>query len=344
MGLKMALIVVVAVAVAAGLVLFIWLLGSTNQGKTLAHRLGIPRPAIIAHRGASYLAPEETQPAFLLARELGADYLEFDIQRTKDGVLIALHDDDLRRTTNVAELYPGREQDTLDTFLFAEVQALDAGSWFNRRFPDRARTSFRDLRVLRLEDLLDIAEGGSPRPGLYIETKSAHRFPGIEAQLVAMLTERGWIQSDPDGNAPVIFQSFEPESLATFKVLAPNVPRLLLVDEVMESKQGWEQLVTRASDVAMGIGPWGYRWAFGPDWSIQDAPRRHVTTWPWHIGRAHGAGLFVHPWTIDDRWEMWMVTLGGADGLFTNRCELALAVSGRAKDMDLAAVWQAIGY
>ena len=71
-------------------------------GKELAERLGVPRPAIIAHRGASYFAPEETAPAYLLAREMGVDYLELDLQRTKDGVLIALHDDDLRRTTNVA--------------------------------------------------------------------------------------------------------------------------------------------------------------------------------------------------------------------------------------------------
>jgi glycerophosphoryl diester phosphodiesterase len=77
-------------------------------GKELAEKLGVPRPAIIAHRGASYHAPEETAPAYLIAREMGVDYLELDLQRTKDGVLIAVHDDDLRRTTNIAEVFPGR--------------------------------------------------------------------------------------------------------------------------------------------------------------------------------------------------------------------------------------------
>jgi len=139
-------------------------------GKELAERLGIRRPAIIAHRGASFFAPEETAPAYLLAREMDVDYLELDLQRTKDGVLIAVHDDDLRRTTNIAEVFPSREMDTVDKFTFAELQSLDAGSWFNIRFPGRARTSFKNVRILRLEDVMNIAKGGLHTPGLYIET------------------------------------------------------------------------------------------------------------------------------------------------------------------------------
>jgi glycerophosphoryl diester phosphodiesterase len=124
----MAIVSLVAAALLAGF----WLLGRPSRGEELARVLGIPRPVVIAHRGASFLAPEETRPAFLLARELGADYLEFDVQRTRDGVLIALHDDDLSRTTDVARIFPGREKHTVETFTFAELQQLDAGSWFNR--------------------------------------------------------------------------------------------------------------------------------------------------------------------------------------------------------------------
>src|SRR5512134_3528447 len=71
---------------------------------------------------------------------------------------------------------------------------------------------------------------------------------------------------------------------------------------------------------------------------------RPHATWPWYTGRAHQAGLFVHCWTIDDRWEMWMVKLGGADGIFTNRTELALAVYGRATHGGLDRLWNEIGY
>ncbi|MFU7548478.1 glycerophosphodiester phosphodiesterase family protein, partial [Pseudomonas paraeruginosa] len=69
---------------------------------------GGPWPAGIAHRGASTDAPEDTAAAYLLARDHGADYLEADVQRSRDGVLDALHDDTLERTTDVAEVIPGR--------------------------------------------------------------------------------------------------------------------------------------------------------------------------------------------------------------------------------------------
>jgi glycerophosphoryl diester phosphodiesterase len=318
-------------------------------GKELAERLGVPRPAIIAHRGASYFAPEETAPAYLLAREMGVDYLELDLQRTKDGVLVALHDDDLRRTTNIAEVFPGREMDTVDKFTFAELQALDAGSWFNTRFPERARAAFKNLRILRLQDVIDIAEGGFHKPGLYIETKSARRFPGVEKQLVEILTARGWISKSPRterARAParVIFQSFEPDSLALLKELAPQVPAILLIDETMMKRDGWDALLRKAEQLAAGIGTWGYQWSRDPGWSTKDAPSRYVTTWPWYTGQAHRAGLLVHSWTVDDRWEMWMVSLFGADGFFTNRAESALLFYGRADHIDLKPMWEKIGY
>jgi len=325
-------------------------------GKELAERVGVPRPAIIAHRGASYLAPEETGPAYLLAREMGVDYLELDLQRTKDGVLIAVHDDDLRRTTDIAEVFPGREMDTVDKFTFAELQSLDAGSWFNRRFPDRARAYFKNVKILRLEDVMNIAEGGFHKPGLYIETKAARRFPGVEKQLVGILTARGWIgpllrgvSESPQterGRVParVIFQSFEPDSLALLKQLAPQVPAVFLIDETMMRKEGWNALLSKAKQVGVGIGTWGYHWSRDPGWSIKDAPNRYLTTWPWYTGQAHRAGLLVHPWAVDDWWEMWMVSLFGADGLFTNRPEVALVFYDRADHVDLKAMWERIGY
>jgi glycerophosphoryl diester phosphodiesterase len=320
-------------------------------GKELAERLGVPRPAIIAHRGASYFAPEETAPAYLLAREMGVDYLELDLQRTKDGVLIGVHDDDLRRTTNIADVFPDRKIDTVDKFTFAELQTLDAGSWFNMRFPDRARASFKNVRILRLEDVINIAEGGFHKPGLYIETKSAGRFSGIEKQLVEILTARGWIKPPRRVSAPlqaerarVIFQSFEPDSLALLKELAPQVPAVLLIDETMMKKDGWDALLKKAKQLGAGIGTWGYQWSRDPGWSTKDAPNRYLTTWPWYTGQAHRAGLLVHPWTIDDRWEMWMVSLSGADGFFTNRPESALLFYRRADHIDLKPIWERIGY
>jgi glycerophosphoryl diester phosphodiesterase len=246
--------------------------------------------------------------------------------------------------------------DTVDAFTFTELQTLDAGSWFNTHFPDRARASFKNVRILRLEDVMDIAEGGSHKPGLYIETKSARRFPGVEKQLVEILSARGWIKPLATGvtESPqtegsrvpprVIFQSFEADSLARLKELAPQVPATLLIDEAMMRKDGWDAILRSAKQVAVGIGTWGYRWSRDPNWSVKDAPNRYFIVWPWYTGQAHRAGLLVHPWTIDDRWEMWMVSLFGADGFFTNRPDLALLFYDRADHIDLKTMWERIGY
>ena len=211
-------------------------------------------------------------------------------------------------------------------------------------------------RILRLEDVMDIVEAGSDKPGLYIETKSARRFPGVEKQLVEILTARGWIRPLPRGvsespqaegarvPARVIFQSFEADSLARLKELAPQVPATLLIDEAMMRKEGWDGILRSAKQVAVGIGTWGYRWSRDPGWSVKDAPDRYLTVWPWYTGQAHRAGLLVHPWTIDDRWEMWMVSLFGADGFFTNRPDLALLFYGRADHIELQPIWERIGY
>jgi len=345
-SLKVSLVALAAaVMLATGLWLACGLLGGTTRGKRVARALNIPRPAVIAHRGASYLAPESTLPAYLMARELGADYLEIDLQRTKDGTLVVVHDDDLSRTTNVADVFPGREKDTVDTFTFAELAQLDAGTWFNRAFPNRARDSFKGLRILRLDEVIAVAESEAKPPGLYIETKAASRFPGIEEQLVSILRKHGWIEDG--GAAPsgrVIFQSFEPNSLARLKTLAPHVPRLLLLDEIMVDREGLDALMKTASEVGSGVGTWGVRWAFSPNWSVAAAPGRYLTTWPWHTGRAHRAGLFVHPWTINERWEMWMVTLSGADGFFTDRVDVALSVYRRSAPGELETFWKKIGY
>ena len=114
---------------------------------TLASAHGIPLPAVIAHRGASFDAPESTAPAYTLARDLGADYLEMDLQRSKDGVLFALHDNSLLRTTDVAKKFPERKDSPASAFTLAELKTLDAGSWFNQAYPDRARASYVGMPI-----------------------------------------------------------------------------------------------------------------------------------------------------------------------------------------------------
>lgn len=65
----------------------------------------VPLYAVIAHRGSTYWTPEETEASWRWARDMGADYLESDLQATKDGVVLSLHDDNLKRTTNIQSVF-----------------------------------------------------------------------------------------------------------------------------------------------------------------------------------------------------------------------------------------------
>src|SRR5947209_470054 len=99
------------------------------------------RPTLIAHRGASAYAPEHTLEAYRLAMKQGADFVEPDLQITKDGVLVCLHDTTLERTTDVRTVFPDRSREVkgrktwpVADFTLEEVQRLDAGAWMGARF------------------------------------------------------------------------------------------------------------------------------------------------------------------------------------------------------------------
>jgi glycerophosphoryl diester phosphodiesterase len=300
-------------------------LGGKMKGREICLKKGIPYHAVIAHRGASYFAPEETAPAYLLARDLGVDYLEGDIQRTKDGKLIVLHDDTFERTTNIADVFPARKGDTVDGFTLAEVRKLDAGSWFNREFPTRARKSYAGLKVLTLEELIEIASGGTNKPGVYLEFKSPERYPGIEKELVSVLTKLGWIGSSDSIDAfrtgekitvgltgsRVIFQSFDPDSVARIKNIAPAVPRVYLYTSEEMKKLGWDAILKTAKNNDAGLGPSGYE------------------AFPVKNGEGHRAGLYIHVYTINKPWQMRLMSIFGADGIFTDRADLLLEYYGR---------------
>jgi len=111
------------------LLILSFLLSSCNREDS-KKSIFIPKDIVIAHRGTTYWAPEETEMAYRWARNMGAHYLEVDIQRSKDGVLLALHDDQLTRTTNIEDVFPERALEASSHFSFEELMCLDAGSWF----------------------------------------------------------------------------------------------------------------------------------------------------------------------------------------------------------------------
>lgn len=154
----------------------------------------VPPMAVMAHRGSTFWAPEETEAAWRWARVMGADYLESDLQCSKDGVVLANHDDNLKRTTNIENLY-GEDvpRDRINFYMSAqgggmtkeeaeaqmakdrasfnpfytnqyfyfELARLDAGTWFNQTSIEQARDGFSTQHqyVSTLEDQIRFAEG-----------------------------------------------------------------------------------------------------------------------------------------------------------------------------------------
>ncbi|EJM43036.1 glycerophosphoryl diester phosphodiesterase [Pseudomonas sp. GM33] len=327
---------------------------ASEPGPTeLAARLGIPHPAVIAHRGASFDAPESTAAAYKTARDLGADYLELDLQRSKDGVLFALHDNNLQRTTDVASKFPERKDSPANAFSMAELKTLDAGSWFNAAYPDRARPAFAGLKILTLDEIIDIAEGSTQhKPGLYIETKEPKQFPGIEHDLKEKLQARGWLNpsdSTPaktqlavgQGNGKVVLQTFEKSSLELLQKEMPKVPKILLLwvgegsiepkSKVTFAESGEKDKAAyyakqqpkdkaefqRWVDYAKAQGAIGTgpsaALTLGGDQSYSDLVQ------PWMNQYTHDQGLLVHVYTIDDAVDYQKVMDAGVDGIFTNR-------------------------
>lgn len=344
----------------------------------LATRLGIPHPAVIAHRGASFDAPESTAAAYKLARDLGADYLEMDLQRSKDGVLFALHDNNLQRTTDVATKFPERKDSLANEFTIAELKTLDAGSWFNSAYPDRARPSYAGLKILTLDEIIDIAQGNPlHKPGLYIETKEPKQFPGIERDLKEKLQDRGWLSpagsklaksnlAVGQGKGKVVLQTFEKSSLELLEKEMPKVPKILLLwvgegsiepkskvtfaesgdkdkatyyaKQEPKDKAEFQQWVEYAK--AQGAIGTGPSAALtkGGDQSYSDLVK------PWMNQFTHDQGLLVHVYTIDDAVDYQKVADAGVDGIFTNRASELLKFYKRPAAASVAQLLQNNGY
>jgi glycerophosphoryl diester phosphodiesterase len=162
------------------------------------------KPWIIAHRGASGHAPENTLAAFERAVELGAGFIETDIRLTRDARFVAFHDEMLDRTTNGKG---GVQQHTL-----AELRELDAGHWFDREFVGQ--------HIPTLEEVLEF--GQKHDVVFYLEVKYDAAM-GMHHALVAALRRA-------ESAARTIVISFDPSMLASLRALDASIMTGLLVD------------------------------------------------------------------------------------------------------------------
>lgn len=154
---------------------------------------------LIAHRGASGTFPENTRASFRAALQAGAQAVEFDVQRTRDGRLAVIHDTDLRRLA-------GRRA-KVGMLDFAELSSLDVGSWLDSRF--------RGERVPSLEETLDLFPGHLE---VHLEIKQARPlYRGIEEEVLRALRSR------PGLRDRVVLSSFHHPTLRSLRALDAGV-------------------------------------------------------------------------------------------------------------------------
>jgi glycerophosphoryl diester phosphodiesterase len=272
------------------------------------------RKTNVAHRGASAYAPEHTRAAYRLAIEQGADYVEQDLQITKDGMLVCLHDLTLERTTNVEEVFPDRHRMERDAktwpvsdFTLAEIKRLDAGSWFDEKFAGE--------RVPTWQEAIDLVRG---KAGLFPETKGPEVYGSrgfdMEALVLKELQKNKLETPKADPKTPVIIQSFSPESLQKMRKLGTRLPLTLLISDGDPGREAWlsDEGLKKARAFADGIGP----------------AKSLLVTDPTLAKRAHALGFSITPYTfrsagmpagqtVKDEMARFLYEIG-VDALFTD--------------------------
>lgn len=245
-------------------------------------------PAVVAHRGASGYAPENTLKAIDKADRLGFDWVENDVQRTKDGRLVVIHDTNLARTTNVEQVFPGRAPYNVGDFTAAEIAKLDAGAWKG--------AEFTGARVPTLTQYLDRIDHNHQK--LLMEIKAPELYPGIERDILRVLGKEGWLNRDHVRNRLVI-QSFSADSVRTVHKHRPDITTGFLGTPAEGDLPRYAQFADRINP-SNGTISAGYVAAV------------HAFRGP------HGKRLKLFTWTVNDPATARRVAGLGVDGIISN--------------------------
>jgi len=243
-----------------------------------------PWPLWIAHRGAGKLAPENTLAAFRLGAQHGYHAYECDVKLSADGVPFLLHDATLERTSN--------GHGTAGDHPWAALSRLDAGGWHSRAYAGEP------LPTLDAVAAYCRANGHA----LNIEIKPTPGQERVTGEVVAREAERLWA-----GRAlPPLLSSFEPAALEGARASAPQLPRALLIDTLVD---GWFELAHSLGCVAVVAN---YR--------LYSAPM---------VQRLHGANQWALCYTINDESGARALLAMGLDGLITDAVDRFAPHAGR---------------
>ncbi|WP_309092650.1 glycerophosphodiester phosphodiesterase family protein [Phenylobacterium sp.] len=258
------------------------------------------RPIVIAHRGASGERPEHTLMAYELAIEQGADFIEPDLVPTKDGHLVARHENEIGGTTDVANRpeFAGRkatktidgEQVTgwfTEDFTLAELKTLRARERLPHLRPGSAKFDGRDA-IPTFEEVVKLARAKGV--GVYPEMKHPTYFSGLGLSLEPRLADALKRAGLNSRSAKVFVQCFEPEPLKAFGKLS-KARRVMLVG------QGPAPVDARSEAGVKAIA--AFAEGLGPEWPLVLPVNDGALGAPTGlVGWAQAAGLQVHPWTV----------------------------------------------
>ncbi|MCG7338512.1 glycerophosphodiester phosphodiesterase [Staphylococcus sp. ACRSN] len=234
----------------------------------------------IAHRGASGSSPEHTFAAYDKAINKKADYIELDLQMTKDKKLIAMHDYKVDRTTNDT----GYVKDKT----LKQIESLDAGSYFGRKY--------RGEKVPELSEVLDKYY---KKANFYIETKNPEMYPTMDERLFKELNKKVLLTNHKLKKGKIIIQSFSEKSLMNIHHINSNIPLIKLISDDDVNKLSDHEL-DRLSKNIYGIG------------INQNKVTKNM------IKKAHKHGLKVHVFTLNSKKEVKNMKELNVDGGFIN--------------------------
>lgn len=256
---------------------------------TTAHAAaGNNRTTVVAHRGASAYAPENTLAAVDRAHSLGIDWVENDVQRTKDGALVVLHDTTLARTTNVEQIYPDRSPWNVSDFTSAEIRKLDAGSWKGAQYTG--------ARIPTLHEYLRRVERNDQK--LLMEIKSPELYPGIEDQILVQLLKDGWLDPGHVKNR-LIVQSFSADSVRAVHLRRPDIKTGFLGTPAAADLPTYAKFADQINPSHTTI-------------SADYVKKVHALKGP------HGKPLEAFTWTVNDADTARKVMGYGVDGIISN--------------------------
>ncbi|WP_434098986.1 glycerophosphodiester phosphodiesterase [Streptomyces xantholiticus] len=245
-------------------------------------------PQVIAHRGASAYAPENTLAAVDLADEMGFAWVENDVQRTEDGELVVVHDDSLARTTDVEQKFPGRAPWKVKDFTAAEIATLDAGSWRG--------SEWAGARVPTLKQYLNRVDDNSQK--LLLEIKKPELYPGIEKDTLRVLGEEGWLDRS-HVRSRLVIQSFGADTVRAVHQQRPDVTTGFLGAPAVADLPLYAAFTDQ-------INP-----------SHTSLTAEYVAA-VHSLKGAHGKPLRVSTWTVNDTAAAQRVAGFGVDGIITN--------------------------